>query len=117
MGVVEASDVFSGPGRISEARTTEPGLKDDVRRVLAGVRHLKPSSQQGVLKTVSGPLLLALRRRYISRNPAANLEPHELLDGLAAVRPDGASDGGHLCDAERPNHSGRPPPAAEPPPR
>jgi len=51
--------------------------EDDVLRVLAGVRHLSPWTQAGVFKTVSGPLRLALRRRLIASNPAANLLAEE----------------------------------------
>jgi len=51
--------------------------EDDVLRVLEGVRKLSPWTQGGVYKVVSGPLRLALRKRLIASNPAANLLTEE----------------------------------------
>ncbi len=51
--------------------------EDDVLHVLAQIRHLSPWTQNTVLKTISGPLRLALRKRLIASNPVANLLPEE----------------------------------------
>lgn len=51
--------------------------EEDVLAVLARVKHLSPSTQNTVLKTISGPLRLALRKGLIGSNPAANLLPEE----------------------------------------
>ena len=73
------------PAALRRRKLTGIG-EDDVRRVLAAVRHLQPATQANVLKVLSGPLSLALRRSWISRSPIAALEPNERPSGRGSKR-------------------------------
>lgn len=78
--------------------------EDDVLHVLAGIRHLSPWTQNTVLKTISGPLRLALRKRLIASNPVANLLPEEKpgrgLRRQAVLSPEEIASAISVCSSE-----------------